>query len=209
MHREHTQIAGSHWQEMLSRMNAQTGDHLVIIRELAPLLPIAGNIVHALKLSFSAGGTLYTFGNGGSAADAQHFTGELIGRYLRNRRPLPAVTLSTDPTAMTCIGNDFSFDDVFSRQIEALAKPGDVVAAFTTSGRSPNVVAALRTARERGATTVLFGGGDGSLSLPYADYALLPPSKLTARVQEAHTLLMHLVSEELDRWAAATTATKR
>jgi D-sedoheptulose 7-phosphate isomerase len=204
MHRPHTQLTGSPREEMLSRMEAQIGDHLVITRELAPLLPIVGNIIDALKLAFSAGGTLYTFGNGGSAADAQHFTGELIGRYLRDRRPLPAVTLSTDPTAMTCIGNDFSFDDVFSRQIEALVRPEDVVVAFTTSGRSPNVVAALRTARERGATTVLFGGGDGSLSLAHADYALLSPSTLTARIQETHTLMMHLVSEELDRWAAAT-----
>lgn len=204
MHRPHTEITAGSGQEALTRMSAQLGDHLAVTGELAPLLPVVGDIVDALKLAFSAGGTLYTFGNGGSAADAQHFTGELIGRYLRDRRPLPAVTLSTDPTAMTCIGNDFSFDDVFSRQIQALARPEDVVAAFTTSGRSPNVVAALRTAKERGATTVLFGGGDGSLSLPYADYALLSPSNLTARVQETHTLLMHLVSEELDRWAAAT-----
>ncbi|HEU4667845.1 MAG TPA: SIS domain-containing protein [Arthrobacter sp.] len=185
-------------------MTAQIGDHMVITRELAPLLPVVGHIADALKLAFSAGGTLYTFGNGGSAADAQHFTGELIGRYLRDRRPLPAVTLSTDPTAMTCIGNDFSFDDVFSRQVQALVRPEDVVVAFTTTGRSPNVVAALRTAKERGATTVLFGGGDGSLSLPYADHAVLSPSNVTARIQETHTLLMHLVSEELDRWAAAT-----
>lgn len=204
MPRPHTDLAGFRGQEVLSRMNAQIGDHMLVTRELAPLLPIVGNIVEALKLAFSSGGTLYTFGNGGSAADAQHFSGELIGRYLRDRRPLPAVTLSTDPTAMTCIGNDFGFDDVFSRQVQALVRPEDVVAAFTTTGRSPNVVAALRTAKEAGATTVLFGGGDGGLSLPYADYALLSPSNLTARVQETHTLLMHLVSEELDRWAAAT-----
>lgn len=200
----HTQLAESCGQAVLSRMHAQLEDHRGLTGELVHLLPEVGTIAETLKLAFSDGGTLYTFGNGGSAADAQHFTGELIGRYLRDRRPLPAVTLSTDPTALTCIGNDFSFDDVFSRQIQALVRPKDVVVAFTTTGRSPNVVAALRTARERGATTVLFGGGDGSLSLPYADHALLPPGSLTARIQEAHTLLMHLVSEELDRWAAAT-----
>lgn len=204
MHGPQTQLTGFRGQDVLNRMNAQLGDHMAITRELAQLLPVVGSIVDALKLAFSADGILYTFGNGGSAADAQHFTGELIGRYLRDRRPLPAVTLSTDPTAMTCIGNDFSFDDVFSRQIQALVRPQDVVVAFTTTGRSPNIVAALRTAKERGATTVLFGGGDGSLSLPHADYALLSPGNLTARIQETHTLLMHLVSEELDRWAAAT-----
>lgn len=194
---------------VVSRMNDQLAEHLVLTQELVELLPTVGQIVDAMKLSFSSGGTLYTFGNGGSAADAQHFTGELIGHYRRDRRPLPAVTLSTDPTTMTCIGNDFSFDDVFSRQVQALVRPADVVAAFTTTGRSANVVAALQAARDRGATTVLFGGGDGGLSLLHSHYALLPPSSLTARIQETHTLLMHLISEELDRWAADTTATKR
>lgn len=189
---------------VVSRMNAQLTEHLMLTQELVELLPTVGHVVDALKVAFSSGGILYTFGNGGSAADAQHFTGELIGHYRRDRRPLPAVTLSTDPTTMTCIGNDFSFEDVFARQIQALVRPADVVAAFTTTGRSANVVAALKVARDRGATTVLFGGGDGGPALPHSHYALLPPSGATARIQETHTLLMHLISEELDCWAAAT-----
>src|SRR3954466_8869653 len=91
-----------------------------------------------LCAAFARGGAVYTFGNGGSAADAQHLTGELVGHYKRDRRPLPSVTLSTDPSTMTCIANDYSYDDAFSRQVEALARAGDVVVAFTTSGRSPN-----------------------------------------------------------------------
>ena len=141
-----------------------------------PFCPSVRSVGELLIEAYQRTGILYTFGNGGSAADAQHFTGEIIGHYKRDRRPLPAVTLSTDPTTMTCIANDYSYDDVFSRQVQALARPGDVVAAFTTSGRSANIVGALRAAKEKGATTVLFGGGDGGPSKEFADVALLVPS---------------------------------
>lgn len=156
----------------------------------------------AISRALAAGGSLLLFGNGGSAADAQHLTGELIGHYKRDRRPLPAVTLSTDPTVMTCIANDYAYDDVFARQVTALARSGDVVAAFTTSGASPNVVSALAAARRRGATTVLFGGGDGGACLEHADHALLVPSTTTPRIQEMHTLMLHMISEVVDAWAA-------
>jgi D-sedoheptulose 7-phosphate isomerase len=129
-------------------------------------------------------------------------TGELVGRYKRDRRPLPSVTLSTDSTVLTCIANDYTYDDVFSRQIEALARPGDLVIAFTTSGRSPNVVTALKTAQAKGATTVLFAGGDGGQARSHADHTLLVPSMATARIQEMHTLMLHAVSEMVDVWAA-------
>ena len=148
------------------------------------------------------GGVVYTFGNGGSAADAQHLTGELVGHFRRHRRALPAVTLSTDASAMTCIANDYSYDDVFERQVEALARPGDVVVAFTTTGRSPNVVAGLAAARARRATTLLFAGGDGEPARVHADHVLLVPSKSTQRIQEMHTLMLHLISEMVDAWAA-------
>jgi D-sedoheptulose 7-phosphate isomerase len=141
-------------------------------------------------------------GNGGSAADAQHLAGELVGRFKRERRPLAAVALSVDPSVVTCIANDYSFDDVFARQVEALARPGDVVVAYTTSGRSENVVRALAAARAAGATTVLFAGGDGAPANEHADHSLVVPSSSTARVQEMHLLLMHLVIEQVDAWAA-------
>jgi len=103
---------------------------------------------------------------------------------------------------LTCVGNDYSYDEVFSRQVEALARPGDVVVAFTTSGRSANVVSALRAARDNGAVTMLFGGGDGGPARAHADHALLVPSGTTARIQEMHTLLLHVISEMVDAWAA-------
>jgi D-sedoheptulose 7-phosphate isomerase len=137
-----------------------------------------------------------------ATADAQHLTGEIIGHYVRDRRPFGAVTLSTDPSALTCIANDFDFSDVFARQVEALVRPGDVVAAFTTTGGSPNVVSGLQRARDGGATTVLFGGGDGGPAREFAHHALLVPSTSTPRIQEAHTFLLHAISEMVDAWAA-------
>jgi D-sedoheptulose 7-phosphate isomerase len=183
-------------------MSEQLDDHVRTAEGVSALLPATRAVGALLCQRFAQGGVLYTLGNGGSAADAQHLTGEMIGRYKRERRPLPAVTLSTDPTVMTCTANDYTFADVFSRQLQALARPGDVVAAFTTSGRSPNVVDALRTAQQRGATTVLFGGGDGGPAAAHADHLLLVPSTETARIQEMHTFLLHAVSELVDRWAA-------
>lgn len=178
-------------------------EHVAAARAMAEMVPAVEAVGDLLIEAFGAGGTLYTMGNGGSAADAQHLTGELIGHYKRDRRPLPAVTLSTDATVMTCIANDYAYDDVFTRQVRALARPGDVVAAFTTSGNSPNIVGALRAARAGGATTVLFGGGDGGAAARHADHALLAPSSATPRVQEMHTLMLHMISERLDAWAAA------
>src|SRR5205814_1065318 len=137
-----------------------------------------------------------------AAVDAQHLAAELIGRYLRERRPLPAIALSVDPSVVTCIANDYAFDAVFARQVEALAGPGDVVVAFTTSGRSQNVVDGLAMARRRGATTVLFGGGDGGPASEHADFALIVPGTITARIQEMHLLMLHLLSDAVDRWAA-------
>jgi D-sedoheptulose 7-phosphate isomerase len=183
-------------------LDDQLDDHIRTATEAAALLPRVREVGQVLIDAFADGGHLYTFGNGGSAADAQHFTGEVIGHYKRDRRPLPAVTLTTDATVSTCIANDYSFDVVFSRQVEALARRGDVVAAFTTSGRSENVIAGLRAARANGATTLLFAGGDGGPSLELADHAFLAPSTQTPRIQELHTFLLHALSEMLDAWAA-------
>jgi D-sedoheptulose 7-phosphate isomerase len=183
-------------------LHAQLADHVAVAQALPDLAESVRSVGALLCDTFERGGVVYTCGNGGSAADAQHLTGEFIGRYKRNRRPLPAVTLSTDPSALTCIANDYSYDDVFSRQVEALSRPGDVVIAFTTSGRSPSVVTALAAARAKGATTVLFGGHDGGPALDHADHALLVPSSVTPRIQEMHTLMLHVISEMVDAWAA-------
>jgi D-sedoheptulose 7-phosphate isomerase len=187
---------------MTDWLEAQWADHVSTARATAALADRVREAGALLCETFARGGIVYTMGNGGSAADAQHLTGELIGRFKRDRRPLPAVTLSTDPTVLTCVGNDYSYDDVFGRQVEALARPGDLVVAFTTSGRSSNVVTALKQAQANGATTLLFGGGDGGPARSHADHALIVPSSVTARVQEMHTLMLHAVSEIVDAWAA-------
>ena len=188
---------------------AHFAEHRAVAESVDALLPVLAELTERLCAAFAGGGRLYTFGNGGSAADAQHLAAELIGRYKRPRRPLPAVALSVDPSVVTCIANDYAWDDVFARQVEALARPGDVVAAFTTSGTSENVVRGLTAARRAGATTVLFGGGaasaDGGPAAAQADLALVVPSASTARIQEMHLLLLHLVSEVVDAWAAGET----
>ena len=176
--------------------------HLAAATAMTAVLPAVHEVAEMLCSRFASGGYVYTFGNGGSAADAQHFTGELIGHYKRSRRALPAVTMSTDPTVMTCIANDYDYADVFARQVSALVRPTDVVIAFTTSGRSANVVAGLRAARLAGATTVLFGAGAGGPAAVHADYVLLSPSDQTARTQELHTLMLHMISDHVDSWAA-------
>lgn len=182
-------------------MHAQLDDHERVAAAVHAMLPDVRRVGELLIGAYSGSGILYTFGNGGSAADAQHFTGEVIGHYKRDRRPLPAVTLSTDSTTMTCIANDYDYADIFSRQVQALARPGDVVAAFTTSGTSPNILSALAAAKANGATTVLFGGGDGGPAKAHADHALIVPSTTTPRIQEMHTFMLHVISEMIDAWA--------
>jgi len=183
-------------------MGDHVAEHVATAQAMSALLPAVAAVAELLCDRFAAGGHVYLFGNGGSAADAQHFAGELIGHYKRDRPALPAVTISTDPSVMTCLANDYDFADVFARQITALAGPRDVVVAFTTSGRSANVVTGLQAARATGASTVLFGGGTGGPALEHADHALLSPSSQTPRIQEMHTLMLHMISEHVDAWAA-------
>ena len=178
-------------------------EHRALLARIGDLLPEVDTIARRLIAAYESGGRVLAFGNGGSAADAQHLAAELIGRYARERRPLAATALSVDPSVVTSIANDYAFDDVFSRQVRALASPGDVVVAFTTSGRARNVVSGLAAARAQGATTILFGGGAAeSPAAEHADHALLVPSATTARIQEMHLLLLHLVVDQVDAWAA-------
>lgn len=178
-------------------------DHLELAARIEELLPQANEVARRLIETYERGGRLYTFGNGGSSVDAQHFAEELVGRFKRERRPLPAQSLAADAAVLTCIANDYSFEQVFERQVQAFVRAEDMVIAFSTSGRSPNVVRGLAAARAAGATTVLFGGGDGGPAAAEAQLALLVPSKSTARVQELHVLLLHLVIDEVDAWAAS------
>jgi D-sedoheptulose 7-phosphate isomerase len=178
-------------------------EHAALLGRIDELLPQVDRAAGLIVEAYGRGGRVLAFGNGGSAADAQHLVAELVGRFARIRRPLAAISLAVDPSVVTCVANDFSFDDLFARQLEAHARPGDLAVAYTTSGRSENVVRGLRAARERGAATVLFAGGDGMPAAEHADVALVVPSASTARVQELHLLLMHLIVEQVDAWAAA------
>jgi D-sedoheptulose 7-phosphate isomerase len=177
-------------------------EHAALLERIEELLPRVDEAARLIVAAYERDGRVIAFGNGGSAADAQHLTGELVGRFKRERRPLAAIALSVDPSVVTCIANDYSFEDVFARQMEAHARQGDVAIGYTTSGRSENVVRALRAARAAGAATVVFTGGDGLPAASEADVALLVPSESTARVQELHLLLMHLIVEQVDAWAA-------
>ena len=141
---------------------------------------------------------MLTCGNGGSAADALHLAEELVGRFKKDRRALPAICLNADVTALTCIGNDYGFDALFSRQVEALGRPGDVLAGFSTSGNSRNVNAAFAAARRQGLVTILLSGRDGGAARALADHPLVVPSQTTARIQEVHTLILHQWLEAID-----------
>ncbi len=176
-------------------------EHAALLARVEELLPRVDEVARRLIEAFESGGRVYTFGNGGSAADAAHFAEELLGRFERERRPLPAQSLSIDASALTCIANDYSYDEVFERQVRGFVRAGDVVLGFSTSGRSPNVVRWLAAARGLGAVTVLFGGG--APAADEADVALTIPSESTARIQEMHVLLLHLILEQVDEWAAA------
>lgn len=139
------------------------------------------------------------FGNGGSAADAQHIAAEFVGRFLPDRMALPAISLATDTSALTALGNDYGFNTVFSRQIEALGNPGDVAIGISTSGNSPNVVEALDAARKKGLMTIGFTGQDGGQMNGRADVLFRVPSRMTPRIQETHITLGHVLCELIDR----------
>jgi D-sedoheptulose 7-phosphate isomerase len=160
--------------------------------------PEAIRVIESIGRVVAAGGKVVTCGNGGSAAEALHLSEELVGRYRSNRPAIPAICLNADPTALTCIANDFGFDAVFARQCEALLAADDVLVVFTTSGRSENLLRALDVARERGATTVGFLGGDGGAALDRCDASVVVPGPDSAAIQEVHQLLMHAVCEQFE-----------
>lgn len=148
--------------------------------------------------TLAGGGKLLLCGNGGSAADAQHVAAELVVRFRRERRALPAIALTTDTSQLTAIGNDYDFTRLFARQVEALARPGDLLVAISTSGNSPNVLAAVATARQLGVATLGFSGAPGGALARSADCCYLAPSAVTARIQEAHIVVWHAICECID-----------
>jgi D-sedoheptulose 7-phosphate isomerase len=148
--------------------------------------------------SLKTGHKILVFGNGGSAAEAQHFAAELVNKFLKPRAPLRAIALTTDTSTLTSIGNDSSFDQVFSRQVEAFAEEGDVALALSTSGNSPNVILAIEAARKHKMATIALTGKGGGKIGPLADYLLDVACKKTPRIQEVHLLLLHILAQELE-----------
>ena len=183
-------------EEITTQLRANRQVMEAVERDLAPgIATFAGMLVTAL----GAGKKLLVMGNGGSAADAQHFAAEIVGRFKLERRGLPAVALTTDTSILTAIGNDYGFDAIFRRQVEALADEGDVVVGISTSGSSKNVFEALELANDRGCLTVGLLGRDGGTIRGIVDLALTVPSADTPRIQEGHITMIHIVCDLVEK----------
>ncbi len=176
--------------EQLIRDSISTAEQLLSGSHVAAIDAAAHAVINAYRLRRK----VLVFGNGGSASDAQHLAAELVCRFEKNRPALPALALTTNTSSLTAIGNDFSFEDVFSRQVEALASPEDVAIGISTSGNSPNVLKAIEQAKALKAVTVGFTGGGGGKLKSLVDICFCAPSTVTARVQECHILAVHIIS---------------
>ena len=161
-------------------------------------ITITQNIEIAADLiakSLTSGGTIFWCGNGGSAADSQHIAAEFVGRFKKDRRPLRSIALTTDSSVLTCVANDYSYEEIFSRQLDALGRDGDILVAITTSGKSENIKQALIQAQNMGIKTIGLLGKKGGECKDYSDISLIVPSDITARIQETHILIEHLLCE--------------
>lgn len=178
----------------------QLQDHRKLMVQIEnELSTTIANLAQRLIETFQIGNKLLIMGNGGSAADAQHFAGEIVSRFRIERPGLPAIALSTDTSILTAIGNDYGFERVFSRQIEALAAPGDAVIGISTSGNSPNVYRALEVARQAGCSTIGLLGKDGGSIKELCDIPLIIPSHDTPRVQEVHITVIHILCDLIEQ----------
>ncbi|SHN28961.1 D-sedoheptulose 7-phosphate isomerase [Mucilaginibacter sp. OK098] len=177
----------------------ELNDHQQLIKKVIEQLP--GDIEKACEMIVSAiqnGNKVLTAGNGGSAADAQHIAAELSGRFVKHRKALPGIALTTDTSALTAIANDYGYDHVFSRQIEALAQPGDLFIGISTSGNSQGILNAFETARNLGCNTLGLSGWSGGKMNGLCDLNVIVPSEVTARIQEMHILIGHILCKAVD-----------
>ena len=189
-----------------SFLKSEWAEHAdVLSKTLQEIQPSFLTLLDACTSSIKNGGKILFFGNGGSAGDAQHLSTELVVRYRDNRVPIAAMALTTDTSALTAIGNDLGFDHLFSRQIEALGKPGDIALAITTSGKSPNVTKGLQMAKNKGLVTASLTGKGGGDILDLCDHALIVPSQTTARIQEMHIFIGQLLCDALEKTLELTT----
>jgi D-sedoheptulose 7-phosphate isomerase len=173
-------------------------EHQAMFQQLGALIPQIGQVAEELKACLKRGGKILLMGNGGSAADSQHIAAEIVGRYKKERRGLPAIALTTDTSIITSVGNDYGYDYIFARQIEALCRPEDVVIGITTSGNSKNIVAAIEEANSIGATTIGLTGGNGGKLSGLCKINLVMPSNDTPRIQEAHIFVGHSLCDLLE-----------
>ena len=172
--------------------------HMAMFDAMEPLFPIISEVGIAMQTTIKNGGKILIMGNGGSAADSQHIAAEIVGRFKKERKGMAAIALTTDTSILTSVGNDYGYDYIFARQIEALCRPEDLVIGITTSGNSANVVLAMQAAKEVGAITVGLTGGTGGKLLDLCDFNLVMPSNVTARIQEAHIFVGHSLCEILE-----------
>jgi D-sedoheptulose 7-phosphate isomerase len=181
-------------------LKVELGDHAAVLHQTGESISaVFSQVVGACLVSLRAGKKVLLFGNGGSAADAQHLATELVVRHRANRPAIAAIALTTDTSALTAIGNDLGFDNVFARQVEALCVAGDVAIGISTSGSSENVIRGLEAAKLRGAVTVGMAGGDGGRLVGLVDHAIIIPSTVTARIQEMHLLIGHTLCALLEK----------
>jgi len=176
---------------------------------LESLVPTIEKVSRLLISTLDGGHKILLFGNGGSAADSQHIAAELVGRFMVKRRALPAIALTTDTSNLTALGNDFGYDTIFERQVEALGQPGDVAVGISTSGNSPNVLAAVRLARKMGLKTVALTGRGGGPLPGLVDLSIVIPSDSTQRIQEAHITIGHILCELIEGHFVASPSPKR
>ncbi len=182
--------------DLIERITDSISEHREMIDNILSDSEFVKEIEHSALIiaeSFCSGGTVFAFGNGGSAADAQHIVAELVGRFAIERGGLRAIALSTDGSIMTSLSNDFGYDEVFAHQIDALGSPGDVAIAFSTSGKSPNIIKGIEKAKEKEMQVIGLTGKDGGSIVPLCDSILLIPSQDTPRIQEGHVLAYHIL----------------
>lgn len=177
--------------------------HQAMVSQLEPLIPAITAAAQTITAALKDGGKILLMGNGGSAADSQHLAAELVGRYARERPGAAAIALTTDTSILTAVANDYGFENIFARQIEALCAPGDVVVGISTSGQSANVLTGIEKARSMGATTIGFTGGDGGRLAELVDTALVAPDNEVSRIQECHILMGHIICDWVEAELAA------
>lgn len=182
----------------VDKIKAIWNEHLEVAKALPRLASDVARAVEMIHSSLAAGGKLLIAGNGGSAADAQHIAAELTGRFLRERKPLPALALHANSSALTAIGNDYGYEQVFARELAAHARPGDVLLAISTSGGSKNILRAIEEAREKKVAVIGMTGESGGAMRTACDLCLCVPSKSTARIQEMHIMIGHTICELLE-----------